>query len=230
MKPGEDVFTDADLEPGEDEKRIRRRLRVDRALVTLSCAAAGIWAGGLLGLGTAAMSVFPIAPDPESGIAMGAAFARFDRVAVGCALVLLACEAGRTILARHSRQTIAVRARRYLAIGMGLAAVYSAMRLTPRINAMYAEGVRRHTGARGAELQQIHKRAEGVAKAILPLAIVLMGLHVFTVRTRDDEEEDLFAAAPAPAPPGGGVKKSYEKKFVSNEPDDDPAPEEGSGT
>ena len=200
MKPGDDVFTEADLEPGDDERRIRRRLRLDRALVVASCAAAGIWAGGLLGLGTAAMSVFPIVPDPESGIAMGTAFARFDRIAVGCVVVLLGCEVGRTILGRHSKQTIVVRLRRYLAIGMGLAAVYSAVRLTPKINAMYGEGIRRHMGARGAELQQTHKRAEGVAKAILPLAIVLMGLHVFTLRTRDDEEDDLWGSAPVPEP------------------------------
>jgi len=202
MQPGEDVFTEADLEPTDDKRRSMRRALFDRALVAIATLAAGIWAGGLLALGTcAAPFVFRMTPYPFSGQAMGAAFGRFDGIAIGCSVVLLGCEVARTLLARRRRQGIATRVRRYLAILLGCAAVYGGMRLTPTIMRMHNEGVRRDVGARGAELEAVHSQAELIAKLILPGALALITLHVFTLGGALNDEEDFIANAPRPPGP-----------------------------
>jgi hypothetical protein len=94
---GEERFTASDLEPSEDEIRARRRGVIDRAAVVVAVLCAGTLFGGLLALGfCAAPMVFKVVPPPLSGNAMGAAFARWDRVAVAFSGLLLVCEVVRT--------------------------------------------------------------------------------------------------------------------------------------
>lgn len=200
--PGEDRFTADDLEPSADELAARRRGLVDRIATTLAVLCAGSLIGGLTALGAcAAPMVFALAPAPYSGNAMGAAFARWDRVALVASGLLLVCEIVRTWAARGRARTVIARVRRFAGVLVALAVTYIGTSLSPRINELHEQGVRRGEGEQGAVLEAIHKRAELVGKIELALALGLIVLHVFTLRTRDDEEEEDDGAL-APLPPG----------------------------
>ena len=87
---GAEVFGPEDLEPAPWEEAAAKRARWDKLLVVVACTALGIWVGGLVALGAcAAPMVFRLAPAPFSGYAMGAAFERFDSIAVACSLCAL---------------------------------------------------------------------------------------------------------------------------------------------
>ena len=61
-----------------------------RLAAAVGALAAGVWVGGMVALGAcAAPFVFRMTPAPYSGDAMGAAFARFDQIALGAAVALL---------------------------------------------------------------------------------------------------------------------------------------------
>ena len=199
--PGEDVFGADDLAPPEWEVRAGRRMLADKVATTVAVTALGLWLGGLVALGVcAAPMVFRLTPYPFSGNAMGAAFQRFDTIAIGCGVIALGCEVVRTLLRWGERPRIAPRVRRYVAIAMALGAVYTGVRLTPSILALHRDGVRRNVGSEGAELQRLHAQAELIGKVNAPLAVLLIGLHVFTLRSGADEEDDAVApAAPGPA-------------------------------
>ena len=89
---------------------------------------------------------------------------------------------------------------RYVAIALAAGDLYSANQLTPEIMRLHNDGVRRGQGAEGAELEAIHGRAELIGKAVVPLGILLIGLHVFTLRggQRDEDEDEDDAVAPLP--------------------------------
>lgn len=203
--PGHETFSEADLAPPDWERRARRRAWLDRTATFVAVLALGLWAGGLVALGAcAAPMVFGMTPYPFSADAMGAAFARFDTIAIGCAVVALGAEAVRTYLELGRRASVRERllgrVRRFLAmIAAGLAIVSGTM-FTPEILRLHHAGVRRNVGPEGARLEVVHKRTEAMAKGILLLAVAVMGLHVGTVRSARDEEED--EEAPAPLPPG----------------------------
>lgn len=202
MTPGDDVFSEADLEPDPEEIRARRRFLVDRIATVVAVACAGVLAGGLIALGyCAAPLVFRLTPPPQSGFAMGGAFARFDSIAIGCGVIMLGCEVVRTLLGRR-RPTTAARIRRFVAMLMAAGAAYSGLHLSTGIVTFYQAGVRRGAGPEGAKLDSLHQQAELVAKAQIPLAALLIGLHVFTLRSPRDDEEEEAATAPAPLPPG----------------------------
>ena len=199
---GGERFTAADLEPSEDELRARRRGVLDRVAATVAVLCAGSLFGGLIALGAcAAPMVFRMAPAPFSGNAMGAAFARWDRVAVILSGLLLVCEVVRTWAARGRSRRLVPRIRRVAAIIVALSAVFIGTKLSPRILELHENGARRGEGAEGAELDEVHRRAELVGKIEAALAVALVGLHVFTLRTRDDEDDDDDDVA-APLPPG----------------------------
>lgn len=205
LRPGEDTFSEADLEPSAEERRIERRTTLERAAAAVAVMAAGVWAGGLLALGAcAAPFVFQLTPYPHSGEAMGSAFARFDGIAIGCSAVMLACEVARTFLdgrrMRSRFRAIASRVRRFVTILMGMMAVYGGLVLTPAIRDLHHAGARRGIGEQGELLEKIHKRAELVGKSIMPLALLVIGLHLFTLRRARDEEDELVE--PPPVPPG----------------------------
>jgi uncharacterized membrane protein len=200
--PGEARFTEADLAP-EPADRPRFRPIVDRAACGVAVLAAGIWIGGMIALGAcAAPFVFRLTPAPFSGDAMGAAFARFDRIAIGASVLLLGAEVVRTWVAGPTGRGLAARARRLTAVLMAAAAAYIGLVLTPQINEKHRAGVSRHVGPEGEALEAIHKRAESLGKAEVALGALLIGLHVFTVSDRRRREDDDEEGAVAPVPPG----------------------------
>jgi hypothetical protein len=210
MKPGDDVFTEDDLAPSSEERRARFRDRIERGATAVAVAALGLWMGGLVALGTcAAPFVFERTPYPFSAQAMGAAFERFDRIAIGCAVVVLAAEVARTVAAlrRPHVRSLWARVRRYGAIFLAGAASYSGLRLTPEILRLHQEGLASlEPGLRPgleasrlpeSELGVLHTQAELLGKGIVVVALALIVLHVMTLRgTRDDDDVD------APLPPG----------------------------
>lgn len=201
-------FSASDLEPSDHEIRAARRDLVDRAAAAVAVVAAGVWVGGLVALGAcAAPLVFGIVPAPFSGDAMGAVFARFDRIALGSAVVLLGAEVARTWAARGRGRSPAARGRRLVAVLMAAGAAYGGLALTPHINALHRDGVQRHVGPLGAELDRTHHRAEAVGTAESGLGVLLIALHVFTLarpRPGDDDDEDGPYTAPAPPGPRQG--------------------------
>jgi len=197
----EGQFTAADLEPSDDDKRAARRELIDRVAATVAVLSAGVWIGGMIALGAcAAPFVFEMTPAPASGYAMGAAFARFDQIAIGSAVLLLGAEVARTLVAGRRSRSLAARVRRLVAVLMALGAVYTGLRITPRILALHHGGARRGLGEGGAELERIHHHAEAIGKAVSLAGVVVIALHVLTVGKRkpEDDEDD----APAPLPPG----------------------------
>jgi hypothetical protein len=186
-----ETFSAADLEPSAEDRARGRRSVVDRVFASLAVVAAGTVLGGILALGAcAAPMVFSMTPPPFSGNAMGAAFARFDRIAVGASAVVLGAEMVRTWLARRRRPEIVARIRRLAAILLAGAASAIAIYATPTINDLHKAGVRRGEGTEGARLDAVHRQAETLGKAELGFAALVMVLHVFTLRSREEDEED----------------------------------------
>jgi uncharacterized membrane protein len=198
-------FTAEDLEPSDEEKLSARRVLIDQAAVAVAVLAAGIWMGGMIALGAcAAPFVFRLTPDPYSGEAMGAAFARFDQIAIGAAVIMLGAEVARTWAQGPRGRSAPARVRRLLAILMAAGAVYSGLVLTPSISGAHRAGVRQGIGPEGAELSQIHKRASTIGKVEIAFGVALVALHVFTLRARrpEDDDDDGEELAPGPLPPG----------------------------
>jgi hypothetical protein len=196
-------FTAEDLEPSDEEKLFARRALIDRGAATVAVLAAGIWMGGMIALGAcAAPFVFRLTPDPYSGEAMGAAFARFDQIAIGAAIIMLGAEVARTFVQGARGRSLPARLRRLLAILMAAGAVYSGLVLTPQILGSHRAGVRQGVGAEGAALAQIHQRASAIGKIEIVFGVALVALHVFTLRLRRPDEDDEEAFSPGPLPPG----------------------------
>jgi hypothetical protein len=196
-----ETFSESDLEPSAEETASKRREVAERAAVVVAVLSAGLIVGGMLALGAcAAPMVFQLTPAPFSGNAMGAAFARFDRIAIGASCALLAAEVVRTYLARRERPRIADRVRRLSGIFLAGAVTFMGLSLSPAINDLHAQGARRGEGDLGARLEQVHEQAEMVGRIEAALGLLCIALHVFTLRPRRSEDEDLDA--PAPLPPG----------------------------
>jgi putative copper export protein len=197
----ETQFSAADLEPSEEEKQAARRALVDRIAATAAVVASGVWVGGMIALGAcAAPFVFRMTPDPFSGDAMSAAFARFDQIALFAAVVVLGAEVTRTWVAGPRGRVLLPRIRRVIGISMAIGAAYTGLSLTPQITNLHRAGVRRGVGPEGHVLERIHKRAEAVGKAEVAFGVALVALHIFTlgVRRPEDDEE----CSPGPLPPG----------------------------
>lgn len=197
-----DTFTEADLAPDPEEQSAARRAIAERAAATVAVLATGIYLGGLVALGAcAAPMVFRITPAPFSGDAMGLAFARFDQIAIGASVLALGSEVVRTWAAGPRGRTLGPRLRRLCAIAMAAATAYVGLSLTPRINELHHQGVRRGEGPQGQLLDVTHRQAELVGKVGMVFGLGLVVLHVFTLRVRRPEDED-DEDAPAPLPPG----------------------------
>jgi hypothetical protein len=208
----EEHFSESDLAPRPESLRRARRGTIERVAATFGVLAAGLWVGGLVALGAcAAPMVFELTPAPYSGHAMGAAFARFDQIALGCAVAAMAAEVARTWAAGRASRRPAARVRRIVAVLMALGAAYVALVATPTINELHRAGVRRNDGAEGVRMEAVHKQAEAVGKAQVFLGLALVALHMATLttgRARDeDEDEDEDALAPLPPGPFGAAKK-----------------------
>jgi hypothetical protein len=198
----EERFSASDLEPSDDEKRAVVRAHVDRVAAAVAVLAAGVWVGGMVALGAcAAPFVFELTPAPHSGNAMGAAFARFDQIALGAAVIILAAEVARTWAAGGRARLVWARVRRVTAFVMAGCAVYLGLALTPQINALHRSGALRHEGPAGEVLDAVHKRAELVGKIETGLGVVLVALHVFTLPLRRPEDDEQDYAEPLPPGP-----------------------------
>ncbi len=198
-----ETFSESDLEPSAEETARKRRDVLERVAATVAVLAAGLVVGGMLALGAcAAPAVFELTPAPFSGNAMGAAFARFDRVALGATCALLAAEVLRTYLARRERPRITDRVRRLAGIVLAGAVAYMGLSLSPAINELHAQGARRGEGELGARLEAIHHRAEMIGRLEAGVGLLCIALHVFTLRSRSDDDD---LDAPAPLPPGPGA-------------------------
>lgn len=200
-----DTFTEADLEPSDDERRAARRQAGDRAAACTAVVAAGVLPGGLVALGAcAAPFVFRLTPAPWSGHAMGAAFARWDRIALACVGLVLLAEIVRTYLARRRARRPLARVRRVAALLLAGAVAYQGMVVTPAINALHAGGTERGVGEAGARMEAIHDRASVVGRVQAGLAVLVVVLHVLTLsRPRPEDEDDDEADAPLPPGPQG---------------------------
>lgn len=198
----EGTFTEDDLAPGPEERSRARAATADRAAAAVAAIAAGVVVGGMIALGAcAAPAVFALAPAPHSGYAMGAAFARFDRVAIGASVILLAAEVVRTYLARRRRPEILARVRRLAAFALAGCAAIMGLSVSPSINELHAGGARRGEGEQFRRLEAIHQRAETIGRIEVVVGLVLVGLHVFTVRRAPDDDGEAEPVAPlAPGP------------------------------
>jgi len=198
------TFSEADLEPSPEERRAKIALVVDRLASTIAVLTTGAMVGGLVALGAcAAPFVFKLAPSPFAGDAMGAAFARFDAIAIGGAAILLGAEVARTYIGRRDRRSAVARIRRLVSIAFASCVVYVAATITPAINDLHKAGAVRGEGENGARLAVLHDRAVLAGKIEAVLGLLIVGLHVFTPRRRP-EDEDGTSVAPAPPGPFGG--------------------------
>lgn len=152
--------------------------------------ALAIWLGGIVALGAcAAPIVFAKVPAPLSGDTMGAIFRRFDTVAMGCAVVVLAAEAVRS-LARTGKLSLWDRLRGGASLVAAGCAAYVGLVSSPAISALHAAGVVRGVGASGAELERVHHLAEILGKTEVLVGLLLIALHVATLpsSTRPERE------------------------------------------
>ncbi len=207
MKPGDDVFTAADLVPDPAPPRTRRKALVDGIAATVATIAAGIWAGATVGLimGWAPL-VFELTPGAKTGTALSAALTRFDTLAIGCAAVILGCEVARTFLARRTKRgpgAVAARLRRIIAIVLAGSAAYLALVLSPGTTRLLKVGAVDVATESGRRLAQLRGRAQLMGKGQVALAVVLIGLHVYTLKRREDDDDEPTLA---PLPPGPGAQ------------------------
>jgi hypothetical protein len=170
-----------------------RAMRLTRAAAIVAVIALGLWMGGLVALGAcAAPMVFSMVPAPWSGDAMGAAFRRFDAVAITCAVVVLGCEAVRLRLAptlRRGPATARERARAVFAIVAAGAAIYAGVQVSPKIMALHAAGAIRGLDASGLLLEKLHRVAETLGKIEIAVGLLLIVLEVLTLEDVRDESE-----------------------------------------
>ncbi|MFO0611096.1 MAG: DUF4149 domain-containing protein [Polyangiaceae bacterium] len=196
-----ETFSEADLAPSPEERRAKVALYVDRFASTVAVLSAAAIVGGLIALGAcAAPFVFRITPAPYSGDAMGAAFARFDRFAIGGCVVMLGAEIARTFIARRDPRSAIARIRRLVSIAFSACVVYVAATITPAINDLHRAGAVRGEGTDGQRLAELHGRAEFAGKVEAGLGLLIVALHVFTPKRRPEDEEHFVA----PGIPGGG--------------------------
>jgi hypothetical protein len=167
-------------------------LRDPRITSTLALVALTVWIGGLLALGAvAAPLVFAAVPFALAADAMAAVFARFDKIAMAAAAIVLATEAFRARVAGRVRVGDAVRI--LVSVVLAGLAVAEGVWVTPTIANLHAAGAIRGVGEAGASLATAHALAEQLGKAQVLLAVVLIALHVWTLdparlRSRDPDE------------------------------------------
>jgi hypothetical protein len=167
--------------------------------------AIALWLGGLLALGAiAAPVVFSVVSMPASADAMTIVFQRFDLVAMGCALVVLAAE-GAALLA-GPRFTRADRWRVAACVVACAFGAYEAVAVSPRIAALHRAGFIRGVGPEGIEISRLHDLAEGCGKVELVLLVAAIALHV--VALAQGRVGALAAREPTGASTGGEAARN----------------------
>jgi len=161
---------------------IRRAASV--AVRSVAAAAVAIWIGGKVALGAvAAPAVFGIVPAPWSGDAMTVVFRRFDGIALGCAVVVVACELvfvlglrGRDRASAKPAVAPADGARVVCVLGAAACAAFVALSVSPRIEALHRMGALRGVGELGRELERAHHLAvrSGYVEIVALLAYLVL--------------------------------------------------------
>ncbi len=151
-----------------------------RLTSTIALVALTAWIGGLLTLGAiVAPIVFAAVPFALAADTMALVFARYDKLAMGAAAVVLATEAVRARTgARLTRGQVARVVTTVVLAGM---AVVEGLWITPKIAGLHAEGAVRGVGEAGLALASAHAMAEQLGKGQALLAVLLIALHVGTV-------------------------------------------------
>ena len=146
------------------------------AIAVLELTVLAVWGGGLVALGAiAAPTVFGIVPAPSSADAMTVVFRRFDRVAITCAAIALACEVAAVLKARVRTPDLVRGAAAVLAAGL---AIVEGAWLSPAIEALHRQGAIRGLGDAGLALERTHRLAETAGKGQLLLLFVTLVLVV----------------------------------------------------
>jgi len=207
-KPGEETFTADDLAPGDGDRRAQRKVVIEKAVAAVATLALGSWAGGLVVLHSATIpAVVELSPGVVGGRVLATILLSFDQLAVGCAATALGCEVVRTALAGRRVPKMAQRVRRYLAILLAAAMAYAGLVLTPQIAQRVQAGASPKLGPESPELARLVDQAELLGIATIPLAALLIALHLFTLPGSRAEDEEDDEPAPAPLPPGPARSK-----------------------
>jgi hypothetical protein len=157
-----------------------KRLYDPRVTTTVALVALTVWIGGLLALGAiVAPIIFAAVPFALAADSMAIVFARFDKVAMGAAAVVLATEAVR--VGTGARLTLAGSLRVAVSVVIAGLAVAEGLWVTPTIAGLHAAGAVRGVGEAGASLATAHTLAEQLGKGQAFLAIALIALHVGTL-------------------------------------------------
>jgi hypothetical protein len=155
-------------------------LATRRATAVAGLLAVAVWLGGLLALGAiAAPVVFTVGSMPGAADAMTIVFQRFDLLAMSCAAVLLASEAGRALARLPFARLDHVRAG--VSVLAAAAAVLEGTNVSPRIAALHAAGAIRGMGSAGRELARLHDLAELCGKTQVVLLVAVVILQVVTL-------------------------------------------------
>lgn len=158
--------------------------------------------GGMLALGAfTAPLVFKTLPRDEAGLLMGQIFGRYDKVLIGAVVLCLLGESLRFI-GGFGKPGILMGVREALLAALSLAILYNTLVLTPKIQAYQAQ--RNIHAIASPEMaapaiskeafDQTHKRAEGLYKAQLLLAVILVFLTCFqqgTIPTQESPQNIL---------------------------------------
>lgn len=154
-------------------------LAVD-TLVLVACLA---WAGGLFTVGAVTAPTVFRSGIPQAGDLMATVFQRFDRVAVGLAVLVLVLEGAALITHRETSGRLRA-ARLVAALGMALSVGLQAAYFTPTIARLHQSGV--HPG--DAAFDRVHRASSlgGRAGVIAALALAVAVVH--GRRGRDGDE------------------------------------------
>jgi uncharacterized membrane protein len=152
------------------------------AVATLAMA---LWLGGLLALGAlAAPTVFGELERDSAGTVMGTIFGKFDRMVLVLVVVFAVAETVRTYMDRDRLGSALARIRLSLAVLLVALALISSLWLTPGINEMFAEGVRRGVGEAGQRMDRMHAWSETLGKLAAASAAAWIAIGNFTGRRR----------------------------------------------
>jgi hypothetical protein len=156
--------------------------RIVRGTTAVALIALTFWIGGLLTLGAiVAPVVFGSVPFKLAADTMAVVFARYDKLAMGMAAILLASEAVRAAYEKKPRPAPIDVARIGLSVGLSAMAVLEGLWVTPGIARLHADGAVRGVGEAGERLASLHEIAETLGKTQALLAIMLIAVLVATV-------------------------------------------------
>jgi len=164
-----------------------KKQTVDLAGAIAGVLAASLWLGGLLALGAfVAPIVFHVVPAPASGDAMTLVFARYDRAALACAAVVGVAEAVRARVGGVQKIDVA---RIACAVIATACAFIIAVKISPAIAELHAQGAVRGIGPLGEALDRTHDWATRLGKVESLALAVLIALHLASRRIGKSQPE-----------------------------------------